>query len=220
MKLAAVLVLLYEHAGHLRVLLTTRSQSLRTHAGQTALPGGKVDDTDKDVFETAFREANEEVGLPLNCPDIYTLCTLEPFVSLHKLVVTPVVAFLANPTILDDLKAAEDEVAHIFNHRLDALLDPSIMRGEPIAEKSSENWIYHEEFYQFSDHIVPTHANNMYRNNRFRSCASPVKGLTADMLITTAEIAFAKPPTFERYAPGQIYAFDLIRKALWEQDAA
>lgn len=35
------------------MLLTTRSKALRTHAGQTALPGGKTDDTDKDLIETA-----------------------------------------------------------------------------------------------------------------------------------------------------------------------
>ncbi len=52
-SLAAVLVLLYEDAGQLRVLLTTRSKLLRTHAGQTALPGGRVDDTDKDLNHTA-----------------------------------------------------------------------------------------------------------------------------------------------------------------------
>lgn len=52
-KLAAVLVLLYEKAGELRVLLTTRDKSLRAHPGQVALPGGKVDTTDVDVVETA-----------------------------------------------------------------------------------------------------------------------------------------------------------------------
>jgi len=52
-RLAAVLVLLYEDQGKLRVLLTTRSKALRTHAGQTALPGGRVDETDKNFVETA-----------------------------------------------------------------------------------------------------------------------------------------------------------------------
>ena len=54
-KRAAVLVLLFElnRDGHLRVLLTTRSKSLRSHPGQTALPGGKVDPSDKDVVATA-----------------------------------------------------------------------------------------------------------------------------------------------------------------------
>ena len=50
---AAVLIVLYEKDSHLRVLLTTRSKTLRAHPGQTALPGGKMDDTDRDVIETA-----------------------------------------------------------------------------------------------------------------------------------------------------------------------
>jgi hypothetical protein len=61
--LAAVLVLLYERAGTpshrgsggLRVLLTTRSKELRSHPGETALPGGKVDQSDAGVVETAVR---------------------------------------------------------------------------------------------------------------------------------------------------------------------
>jgi len=52
-KIAAVLVLLYEQEGILRVLLTTRSKELRTHAGQTALPGGKKDAVDGDIVQTA-----------------------------------------------------------------------------------------------------------------------------------------------------------------------
>lgn len=51
--LAAVLVLLYERAGSLRVLLTTRSRSLRSHPFQTALPGGKFDNDDDDMTATA-----------------------------------------------------------------------------------------------------------------------------------------------------------------------
>jgi peroxisomal coenzyme A diphosphatase NUDT7 len=52
-KLAAVLVLLYERGGKLRVLLTTRSKFLRSHPGQTALPGGKADYTDRYITTTA-----------------------------------------------------------------------------------------------------------------------------------------------------------------------
>lgn len=52
-KLAAVLILLYEKAGQIKVLLTTRSKLLRSHPGQTALPGGKCDESDRNVVETA-----------------------------------------------------------------------------------------------------------------------------------------------------------------------
>ena len=52
-KLAAVLVLLYERDGQIRVLLTTRSKQLRSHPGQTALPGGRSEQDDGSPFITA-----------------------------------------------------------------------------------------------------------------------------------------------------------------------
>lgn len=52
-RLAAVLVLLFEKHGHLRVLLTTRAKQLRTHGGETSLPGGKMEDGDRDIITTA-----------------------------------------------------------------------------------------------------------------------------------------------------------------------
>ena len=66
--LAAVLVVLYEcpgGRGGLRVLLTTRSGSeLRSHPGQTALPGGKMDKTDAGVVETAVSISSSPPILP------------------------------------------------------------------------------------------------------------------------------------------------------------
>ncbi|KAG8213157.1 hypothetical protein J3R82DRAFT_11565 [Butyriboletus roseoflavus] len=146
-KLAAVLVLLYEQGGELRVLLTTRSKLLREHPGQTALPGGKANETDADLVYTAFREAQEEVGLPLGSPDIHTLCTLQPFLSHSQLIVTPVVALLTDPAILCTLKPCVGEVDHIFNHPLEAILDPSLSEKEPLVPSGSEHWPYSEEFY-------------------------------------------------------------------------
>lgn len=54
-RLAAVLVLLFERDDHLRVLLTTRAKQLRIHGGETSLPGGKMEDGDKDIIATAVR---------------------------------------------------------------------------------------------------------------------------------------------------------------------
>ncbi len=174
-SLAAVLVLLYEDAGQLRVLLTTRSKLLRTHAGQTALPGGRVDDTDKDLNHTAvsffsaspndwysrvdykYREAHEEVGLPLDCPHIQTLCTFEPFLSLHRLLVTPVVALLTDNSILEGLTASEGEVSRIFSHPLEALLDPMIVKHDALAAFGSEDWFYENELHASDNSFLEKH---------------------------------------------------------------
>lgn len=48
-------------------------------AGEVSLPGGKVDERDKDDFETATREAKEEIGLDPSLVDVVTV--LEPFLS-------------------------------------------------------------------------------------------------------------------------------------------
>ncbi|KAF7978839.1 hypothetical protein HWV62_44641 [Athelia sp. TMB] len=146
-KRAAVLVLLYEDAGNLRVLLTTRSKKLRSHPGETALPGGKVDETDKDVVHTARREAEEEVGLALDCPSVHILAVLEPVISRFRLCVTPVVALLSDPSILSNLRASEAEVDHIFTHPLEAILDPSLAANEPLAPIGGEDWQYQGEVY-------------------------------------------------------------------------
>ncbi|KAI3600384.1 nudix hydrolase 15 [Moniliophthora roreri] len=158
-RIAAVLVLLYqdpEEDNTLRVLLTTRAKHLRTHAGQTALPGGRMDEADgRDPVTAAFREANEETCLPLPPHrDIHVLCTLEPHLSLHTLLVIPVIALLTHPNpqlfIEQTLKPSPNEVSRIFSHPLRALLDPGRYLGkdmERLAERGSEDWIYDTELH-------------------------------------------------------------------------
>ncbi|KAH0833166.1 hypothetical protein J3R83DRAFT_12193 [Lanmaoa asiatica] len=215
-KLAAVLVLLYEKGGELRVLLTTRSKLLRAHPGQTALPGGKADETDTDLVYTAFREAQEEVGLSLPSPDIHTLCTLQPFLSQSQLIVTPVVALLMNPAILCTLTPCVGEVDHIFNHPLEAILDPPLSEKEPLVPSGSEYWPYPEEFHNVTDQTIKIDETEtvLYRHHRLRSCASAVKGLTADILICVASIVYDKATTYERHPPGRdvSYLLDLRMK--------
>ena len=63
---AAVLVPLFL-AGDLpepHVVLTLRRADLRRHAGEISFPGGRKDAEDRDLTETALREAEEEIGLP------------------------------------------------------------------------------------------------------------------------------------------------------------
>ncbi|KAG7089813.1 hypothetical protein E1B28_011462 [Marasmius oreades] len=241
-RLAAVLVLLHHHphpesdGGHLRVLLTTRSKSLRTHPGQTALPGGRKEDEDGDLIYTALREANEEVGLPIpeeyyrryshsvqnsktvgTTNSIRILCTLEPVLSLHKLIVTPVVAFLEDPAILDTLQPSEGEVSRIFTYPLEAILDPTVLiqLKEPLVDKGTEDWPYDEDLHHYDDHIVTSLDNTPYRYHRFRSSASPVTGLTSDILIKAATIAYhPRRTSYVPSAPDQVVGYDFVQLIL------
>jgi hypothetical protein len=93
------------------------------------------------------------VAFPLRSPHVHTLCTLEPFVSQHRVLVTPVIAFLDDVSVLDELRAAPGEVARIFDHSLEALLDPELLvvaregSEETLAPLGSDDWPYETELH-------------------------------------------------------------------------
>ena len=76
-----------------------------------------------------------------------SICQLEPFFSKYGLLVTPVVALLSNLSVLDILKASDGEVARIFDHPLEALVNPTLARGEALVKTGSEHWPYDVEFH-------------------------------------------------------------------------
>lgn len=99
---AAVLILLYADAlGDLRVVLTLRAASMSTYAGHAALPGGRADALAETPFQTARREAWEEIGLPLadrRLPPpwrVEEVCEMPANLARTELGVRPCVAFLA-----------------------------------------------------------------------------------------------------------------------------
>lgn len=120
LKDAAVLipVIAYE-AGGLSLLLTRRTDHLRSHAGQIALPGGKIDETDGGPVAAALREAEEEVGLPPVW--VEPIGRLTPYVSNTGYRIHPVVALVAPgaPIIPNP-----DEVADVFEVPLAFLMSP------------------------------------------------------------------------------------------------
>jgi 8-oxo-dGTP pyrophosphatase MutT (NUDIX family) len=60
---AAVLVPLYLADGELGIVFTKRGEDLRRHPGEISFPGGRREPFDRDLGETALREAEEEIGL-------------------------------------------------------------------------------------------------------------------------------------------------------------
>jgi len=116
---AAVLVGLVEREAGLTVLLTRRSDSLRSHTGQVALPGGRRDPGEA-AWQTALREAEEEVGLDRAFVDLAGLMT--PYRTGTNYLITPVVGFV-RPGFT--LTANPAEVADIFETPFGFLMDPA-----------------------------------------------------------------------------------------------
>jgi 8-oxo-dGTP pyrophosphatase MutT (NUDIX family) len=89
---AAVLVPLFLDANELHAVFIRRNEDMRRHPGEISFPGGRRDPTDKDLLETARREAHEEIGLSPDSvevigalqptPTIVTNYAVYPFVGM------------------------------------------------------------------------------------------------------------------------------------------
>jgi 8-oxo-dGTP pyrophosphatase MutT (NUDIX family) len=101
------------------LILTVRREHLRTHAGQVAFPGGRIDPGEKAI-EAALREAHEEILLDPAMVEI--VGAIEPYRTVTGYVVTPVVGVI--PPGLP-LEPHEHEVADWFEAPLAFVLDPA-----------------------------------------------------------------------------------------------
>lgn len=103
------------------VLLTQRSAGLRSHAGQVAFPGGRIDPDDGGPRAAALREAEEETGLD---PTGVTVGGLAPplWVPVSNYAVTPVVAWWDRPTPVRPVDRRE--VVRVVRVPLVELVDP------------------------------------------------------------------------------------------------
>jgi coenzyme A diphosphatase NUDT7 len=120
---AAVLILLFaDRRGDLRVVVTMRASSLKSYSGQAALPGGKAEEGETP-FDTARREAEEEIGLPAENSKlpppfkVEHLCECPTNLAKTELVVRPCVAFLHSH---DERTGQDASVAETLIPRLDA----------------------------------------------------------------------------------------------------
>jgi 8-oxo-dGTP pyrophosphatase MutT (NUDIX family) len=131
---AAVLVPLVDREGELTLLLTQRTEHLTDHSGQVSLPGGRVEESDSSIIETALREAREEIGL--DARHVEVIGVLPDYFTSTGYCVTPVVAIVHPPV---ELMADPNEVAEIFevplaflmngmNHQLRTVILPDGVR--------------------------------------------------------------------------------------------
>jgi 8-oxo-dGTP pyrophosphatase MutT (NUDIX family) len=115
---ASVLVPVMRRPDGLRVLLTRRSDTMRSHRGQISFPGGRREEHDGTAAAAALREAHEEVGIPQAAVEIVGY--LDDYPTITRYLVTPVVGLVED---VREVKPCVHEVAEIFEVPLPFLVD-------------------------------------------------------------------------------------------------
>ena len=162
---------------------------------------------DQDVVETALREAQEEIGLALPSSMLKVLNTLTPFLSKNLLYVVPVVAFahMDSEDLVNSFHANVAEVSSVWSWPLRDFLglqDNESQKNLAVRHGHRDvTWLHGKK----------------YRLHEFcnAAMASPVTGLTADIVLETALMAFGKDkPGFESKALGQLSNMEMVEAVL------
>jgi mutator protein MutT len=124
----AVAVVESETPGEAAFLLTKRTPRLRSHGGQWALPGGRVD-AGETAEQTALREMEEEVGVVAVPGEI--LGRLDDYPTRSGFLITPVVVWLP---VQVEIVPNPDEVAAAYRIACAELFRPDAPEIVPIPE--------------------------------------------------------------------------------------
>ncbi|MFZ1773222.1 MAG: CoA pyrophosphatase [Rhizobiaceae bacterium] len=135
-KDAAVLIGVVDRPEGARIILTKRTERLRSHSGQVALPGGRIDAGDGSAARAALREAEEEIGLGADFVDI--IGQMPDYLTGSGYRIAPVLG-LVRPGF--DLRINADEVDEAFEIPLELA-----MNGRNFVQ-ASRVWSGHERFY-------------------------------------------------------------------------
>ncbi|WP_102784352.1 CoA pyrophosphatase [Thalassospira sp. GB04J01] len=125
---AAVLVPLVKRTNGLHVILTRRTDHLSDHAGQISFPGGRQEEFDATIEETALRETEEEIGL--NRGHIELIGRIDDYYTVTGYQVTPVIGLVTPPF---DLVPDDHEVAEVFEVPLEFILNPGNQKLQTVT---------------------------------------------------------------------------------------
>jgi 8-oxo-dGTP pyrophosphatase MutT (NUDIX family) len=115
---AGVIMPLFEMEGETHILLTRRSDQLRSHGGEVSFPGGMCEDDDKTTQHAALRECSEEIGVKES--DVEVIGTVDDEVTVAGVVITPYVSVIPYPY---EFVVSKREVAYLIFLPLSDLLE-------------------------------------------------------------------------------------------------
>lgn len=144
-RISGVLLMVFLKKGEWQTVLMKRVEYTGVHSAQISLPGGKFEEGDDDIVQTALREAEEETGvLKANLEFLGQLSRL--YIPPSNFIVYPTVAFHKDEP---EFVIQEKEVQYLLHYPLKSLLHKDIIqevnidvRGEKMRVPA---FIIHEE---------------------------------------------------------------------------
>jgi 8-oxo-dGTP pyrophosphatase MutT (NUDIX family) len=126
-RAAAVLVPIFEEAGEARIILTKRPDTMPSHRGEIAFPGGKLEPgVDADLEAAALREASEEIGL--DPAGVEVAAELDSLATVAgRFLLTPFVGLIDGRP---ELRRDPVEVVAVFDVAISELLEDESYREE------------------------------------------------------------------------------------------
>ncbi len=118
-RISAVLILFYPLDNLIHIPMIVRPVYTGVHSGQVGFPGGRVEEGDKDLIETALREAQEEIGIIPHTIEILGMLSAL-YIPASNYLVHPVVGTIS---FRPDFKPDAYEVDKLLEVPLDELQD-------------------------------------------------------------------------------------------------
>ncbi|GAB4235277.1 MAG: CoA pyrophosphatase [Ekhidna sp.] len=143
-----VLILFYEEHGQVRFPIIERPKYEGIHSGQMALPGGRREEEDRSLVETALRETHEEIGI--RASEIEVIGSLsEFFVAASNYMVLPVIGKLKTaPQFTPDPR----EVADVVTPAITELVDPTNLKEKEMVVRNG--FRMHCPYFDLSNRMV------------------------------------------------------------------
>lgn len=146
-RIGAVMILFYENSNQIKIPLIERPKYDGVHAGQISFPGGKHEDSDKDLIQTALRETEEEIGISTDKIEVIGAMS-ELYIIASNFNVLPVVGFVNQEF---SFKKDEREVESIVEAEVTHLIDESYQKETTLLVRDYE---IQAPYFDIQGHVV------------------------------------------------------------------
>jgi 8-oxo-dGTP pyrophosphatase MutT (NUDIX family) len=155
---AGVLIPILKEQDEWYLIFTKRTEKVTHHKNEISFPGGGFDfKLDRDIVQTALREANEEIG----CECVNTLGLLDDIYTISQYIVTPVVGYISDDFLPSCENHNTDEIEYILKVALDKISDPKYFWMEEVTYREVPIQV---PFFDYKGEIIWGATGRILRN--------------------------------------------------------